>query len=62
MEINNKSDREFVVHGLGLLKPGTNEFSKDQVRRFKALTGKKLSDLESPTLEVKTTKAKKEDS
>ena len=59
--INNTTDREFVVHGLGVLKPGINKFTIAQVEVFEQLTDRKLSDLKSPTLEVKTASTKKED-
>ncbi len=60
-KINNKTDREFVVHGLGLIEPGNNTFTTAQVEAFERLSGKKLSSLESAALEVKTTTTKKGD-
>lgn len=59
--INNKTNRSFVVHGLGLLEPGSNKIEASQVKAYEELTGRKLSSLESDTLEVKTASTKKED-
>ncbi len=59
--INNKTNREFVVHGLGLLKPGPNKLEPAQVATFEQLTGKKLSSLESDAFEVKATTKKGDD-
>ncbi len=59
--INNKTDRTFVVHGLGLIEPGSNVFTKAQVEAFEQLSDKKLSSLESDAFEVTATKKKGDD-
>ena len=59
--INNKTDRTFVVHGLGTIEPGINTFAAARVEAFEQLSGKKLSSLESDAFEVKATKKKGDD-
>ncbi len=59
--INNKTKRNLVVNGLGLIEPGSNTFTTAQVKAFELLAGKKLSSLESDALEVKTTTKKGDD-
>ncbi len=59
--INNKTDRTFVVNGLGTIEPGINTFEAAQVEAFEQLSGKKLSSLKSDRFEVKTTNKKKGD-
>ncbi len=60
LEITLAGATERTVFGLGLLKPGKNTFTKKQVDRFEAMTGKKFSDLEGGALEIKKTTRKEE--
>ncbi len=59
-DITLAGETERTVFGLGILKPGNNKFTKEQVERFEAMTGKKFSDLDGSILKVKKTTRKEE--
>lgn len=61
-EITNTTSETLHVVGLGNLEPGKNSITAEQEEEYELKTGRKFGDLKSAAgLEVKGTKAKKEE-